>query len=130
METARESKRPRGEDQEKNHHRAPGGVGGHEIYPEPVIQAYSAEVEAAEREQYPGVANLTVPETSRGDVEGPGACPSCPGWPARGYPLVGEALWLHAVRYTGRGFDYRVPLPAWASGVTNQHPAFGGGAGE
>lgn len=61
---------------------------------------------------YPGVMGLRVP-----DDEVATRCANCPRYPIRGFPLSSEALWLHALRFKGDGWEYSVPPPAWANGV-------------
>jgi len=63
-------------------------------------------------EGFPGVKELRVP-----DGETDEQCPHCPRFPSRGFPIVQEALWLHALRYSGEGWKYQVPPPPWADGV-------------
>lgn len=40
-------------------------------------------------------------------------CVHCPYMLPRGYPLKLEPLWLHAHRYSGDGWSFQSPTPAW-----------------
>jgi hypothetical protein len=49
------------------------------------------------------------------------ACPHCPYYVARDYPVDWTPLWLHAHRYSICGRSFEAPYPEWAHDI-DAHP--------
>ncbi len=50
------------------------------------------------------------------------ACPHCPYYVARDYPVDWTPLWLHALRYSICGRSFQAPYPKWVEDDVEVHP--------
>ena len=50
------------------------------------------------------------------------ACPHCPYYVARDYPVDWTPLWLHAHRYSICGRSFEAPYPNWVEDIFEAHP--------